>query len=136
VLAAGLLAIGVPAAVLLGGCRGRAVANRATPVEEARQAAVKDAASPEGHRWEQEHSVWIGAVVAPILKRCVAETRPASLDNFSVYLRLSHEGDAYEAVAAPSTPVTLCFANGTKGIAYPDVPREGYWLEIEMRLRE
>jgi hypothetical protein len=43
---------------------------------------------------------------------------------------------ALEAVAEPSNPFTLCITKRLKDVEYPEVPRERYWLEIEMHIRQ
>jgi hypothetical protein len=106
-----------------------------TPVKTARQAAKKDASTPEGREWEHRHAAWMGPTLTPIMQQC-AQQAPGVSQEFSAYVHLSKVGKALEAVAEPSNPFTLCITKRLKDVEYPEVPRERYWLEIEMHIRQ
>lgn len=127
----------IVAASVQAGARSSETESAATPLKAAGKAAQKDADTPEGRDWEGRHtSSWLGPALTPVMKECMARSAEGHEKKFAVYLRLSASGVAREALVDPSTPFAECSRQGVKQLNYPGVPREGYWLQINMSIRK
>ena len=103
-----------------------------TSLKTARKAAGRDAKTPEGKAWERQHAVWLGPAITPTSQECGRRAAEGMRKLFTVYLRLSKAGAVSEALVSPETPYSMCFRDGVRTLTYPEVPRDGYWLEIRM----
>lgn len=98
---------------------------------DARVAARCDAASDEGRSWNLDND-WLAEAVRPVAESCRKMKLEGADSAFTAYLELSKAGMPREAVVDPSTPFSRCFGEGSKRIVFPNVPREGFWFELEM----
>jgi hypothetical protein len=68
------------------------------------------------------------------MEQCGKEA-PGVNQEFTAYVHITKPGTAMEAVAEPANSFTSCITKRLKAVEYPAVPREHYWLEIEMHIQ-
>jgi len=104
----------------------------ARSLKEARKAARRDARSRAGREWELKNNSWLGPALTPTLIRCRREAPDGEDKDFVMYLQLSASGGVVQSAFEPGTPFSSCFRDGASQLTYPNVPREGFWLEVKM----
>src|SRR5262245_34343461 len=125
--------IGLAIALIVAGpASSSAPAHKATSLKDARKAVRRDKATSEGRAWERKQAPWLGPAITPTMERCLQEAPKGKKGDFTVHLRLSSSGTVSESLVAPETEYTKCFRDGVSRLTYPEVPREGFWFEIEM----
>lgn len=103
-------------------------------VRKAEDAARANAASAAGKDWKQRHSAAAGRAMIPVLNRCLPDA-PAEDDIptvFSVYVRLSARGRASEVLTELDAELGRCMTEAAREVAFPEAPRDDYWVQLNM----
>jgi hypothetical protein len=103
-------------------------------VEAVRDAARRDASTTAGVAWKEAHTEWLSKAIAPAMTECRRQALEGWRQDFNAYLRLSRTGNVEKALVDPETPFAVCFRDHLKAIRFEDVPQDGYWLEVTMRM--
>ncbi len=103
-------------------------------LKEARKAAKRDNGSREGRQWELKNNSWLGPALTPTLTRCKREAPDGEDKDFAMYLQLNANGGVVQSAFEPRTAFSACFRDGAAQLIYPNVPREGFWLEVKMHM--
>ena len=118
---------------LAGACTTAQPCGTSTTNVDAKAAARCDAATPEGRAWMIDNE-WLAEAVRSVAESC-KELQPEGANQaFTAYLKLAKTGTASEAVVDPNTPFSRCFGEGARTIVFSNVPRDGFWFELEMRM--
>ena len=103
------------------------------PASTAREAARRDEASPEGKAWKLDDQ-WLARVTLDLARTCAQSQPDGARTRFSSFLWLAKSGAVLDSIVDPETPYSRCFRDGAKALTFVGVPREGFWLEVEMQV--
>jgi len=101
-------------------------------VRKAEAAAKANAASAQGRQWKERHSATAGRLMIPVLNRCLPDPPGDIPTVFAVFVRLSAKGRASEVVTELDAQLGTCMTEAARAVSFPEVPRDDYWIQVNM----
>jgi hypothetical protein len=117
---------------VLAACQAFAEEDSAARVKQAREAAVANAASPEGREWKKQNSYAIDRLMILVLNRCLPDPSGDIPTAFPVYLRLSRAGHAGEILTELDASLGKCMSTAARDLPFPEAPRDDYWIQVNL----
>jgi len=106
-----------------------------TTLPKAREAALANAASPEGAAYQGACTTACHIGDTEAMVRCLRKlaTRPKRV---SVFIRVATDGSIQEVLVDPETNASKCFEAQALASSFPKPPRDEYWVALGITLEQ
>jgi hypothetical protein len=104
-------------------------------VGAARVAAIENAKTPAGQRYEVALEAAVDRWLKKAVERCLRDSEKSAQSDFEAFVRVAGDGAAEEVLFGAETPVARCVEPDFREATYPRPPRPSWWIAVEVRLR-
>lgn len=99
-------------------------------------AAAINAQTFEGEAYEQNFGRYFVKFHSDLMQRCVKSFNTGARDGFRVVIKMSKTGKIIESAGRPESEIAGCFIDELKRDVFPLPPKAGYWLDLNVGIRQ
>jgi len=98
--------------------------------------ALKNAETTEGKKYDSQIGSHLEKKHSKTMKICFDSVKNLNNTGFKIVLLISKNGSVSNFASRPETNISLCLSEALKRDIFPVPPKDNYWIQIDMGIKE